>query len=97
MVEELMASLMVITGFCIGLAKIKYSLTSELPEIGTTLFLLMGWFQTSVYMADGVESISEIVLVGSALTAFLGLFSLLLTGLSLFFIQVIGAKIHVVR
>ena len=94
MVEVIMASLMVITGFCIGLAKVKYSLKGDLPEIGTTLFLLMGWFQASVYVVEWVELIIGFSLVGTALTAFIGSSSLLLTGLSLFCIHIVGSKIR---
>jgi len=97
MVEVIMASLMVITGLCIGLAKVKYSLTGDLPEIATTLFLLMGWFQASVYAVEWVELIMGFSLVGGSLTAFIGSSSLLLTGLSLFFIRVVGSKIRIVR
>ena len=96
MVEVIMASLMVTTGFCIGLAKIKYSLTGELPEIATTLFLLMGWFQASIYAVEWVELIMGFSLIDFPLTAFIGSSSLLFTGLSLFCIQKVGSKIRVV-
>ncbi|MFT5718380.1 MAG: hypothetical protein ACI9T7_002587 [Oleiphilaceae bacterium] len=96
MVEVIMAFLMIITGLCIGLAKIKYALKGDLPEIATTLFLVMGWFQASVHVVEWVELMMKFSLTGATLTAFIGLTSLLLTGLSLFFIQLVGSKIRVV-
>jgi|GEM_PF-5593471 len=95
MVDVIMAFLMVLTGLCIGLAKIKYSLTGDLPEIATILFLLMGWFQASVYAVEWVEFIMGFSLIGPPLTGFIGLSSLLLTGLSMFFIHIVGSKIRV--
>jgi len=95
MVEVIIAFLMVTTGFCIGLAKVKFSLKGDLPEITMILFLVMGWFQATVNVVEWVELIIGISLVGFSLTAFIGTTSLILTGLSLFGIQVLSSKIRV--
>ena len=92
MFEMVIASLMILTGFCIGIANKKIELKGELPEIATTLFLLMGWFQASVYAAKGSELLVGFSLSGGYLSAFIGLSSLLFTGLSLYGIKIVGSK-----
>lgn len=95
MVNWQIALLLLITGFCIGAAKIIFSLKGDLPDILTTLFLSMGWFQGATYAVIWIEVIMGEALRDTAQSAFIGCSSLILSVASYYCLQIINHKYQV--
>ena len=83
MSELIIAFILILTGFFIGLIKDRFSKNKDLAEVSMYILLVMGWFQTFALSVNWFELLLGFKLTDISLATFIGVSSLSLTGVSI--------------